>query len=331
MSKRSLLLLEDFNGAGVYYAPRQSTRERKPRRVLAEVPVAVLHVGHSDASAATLADPPSTAGFAGDALELLPGHDACDVGASGALATQHSATQYPATPPAKAPQGWPLAWGGAAAVALFGSGGALGSSQHREISGIDSVKENTVLPPLCTRAIHGSDGGMTLASLFDEHSFDSLCNPLGIADAPSRTDPAPDESDPGVGGASAAEPPALPTSCAICLMPTVSEAGAASGGGATAASLCILENDSGCDGSVLLMPCCGSAVHAACLGRCVQMRAIRKNCCACQVPFDAAVHERLAAAEAASTAARRQGRLRLSAALAVGLESLLQVDDLLPR
>ena len=307
MSKRSLLLLADFNGAGVYYAPRQSTRERKPRRVLAEVSVAEDY-----GQAVSLAGTPSAAGLAAAASEPLHCHDACGVGASGALTSQH-----PATPASKAPPGWPLAWGGAAAVALFGSAGAPGSSQRCESTGMDSVTENTVLPPLCTRVTHGCDGGMTLASLFDEHSFDPPCDPLGTAEAPPCADPAP-------------EPPALPTSCAICLMPTESEAGAASGGAATA-SLCILEDDSGCDGAVLLMPCCGSAVHAACLGRCVHLRAIRKNCCACQVPFDTAVHEQLAAAEAASAAARRQGRLRLSAALAVGLESLLQVDDMLPR
>jgi hypothetical protein len=116
-------------------------------------------------------------------------------------------------------------------------------------------------------------------------------------------------------------------SCCICLMPAVQEKGGGAMALATRASPCLLVGDEGAGGgggATLAMPCCGSIAHVTCLAQCVQLRAIRKHCCACQAPFDAAVFEQLASAGAAITAARRDGRQRLHAALAAGLENLLQ-------
>lgn len=99
--------------------------------------------------------------------------------------------------------------------------------------------------------------------------------------------------------------------CSICLMPIEESAEHSS----------ILVTDSA--ETALTMPCCRTLVHVVCLSQCLQLRAIRKNCCACQKPFSRAVDDALATAEESAAATRDHARAMLQVALAAGLSSLL--------
>jgi hypothetical protein len=72
---------------------------------------------------------------------------------------------------------------------------------------------------------------------------------------------------------------------------------------------------------LLAMPCCGALVHLDCLRQCVQLRAVRKNCCACQQKFSAATQA--AFDDACGTAARceRTRKRHVLRALDAGLSA----------
>ena len=109
------------------------------------------------------------------------------------------------------------------------------------------------------------------------------------------------------------------TSCGVCLLP-FDDAGAGGVIGSAAAAAApptALEVP-------FAMPCCGAHVHVACIEQCVQLRAIRKNCCVCQEPFADDLPARVAAAARAAAEREKAARGALLSALAgVGTSRLI--------
>ena len=90
-----------------------------------------------------------------------------------------------------------------------------------------------------------------------------------------------------------------------------------------AACLCDLEEPPssrswGAPPLLYTMPCCAAALHASCLARCLQLRAIRKTCPGCQTPFPESLLERVLAAQKESAQQERHARQVTLAAVARG-------------
>lgn len=337
MSKRALRALADFNGKGSYYLDEPSAGQRRLRRSEGACPTAnALEAAGRGGRAPSLEEEASYAAVTSRAV-----HNTAGVPASRSPSPSHGLPDFVDT------------------AALFGSSSTLGASSGRALNAASVVGAAPPKQPLISRMPKGS---AELHSLFDDaadaadaavgsetverrrsSSSESFCATpnrapcMGLVADGAEVVPRSSLALFALDAAPQEPPDAGAPSCSVCLMPVTRVRGSGPGGGSGAAaaavdlateatpSLLVDDEDmGGGGGATLTMPCCGCTAHVACLAQCVQLRAIRKHCCACQAPFSAAVHAELASAGASVSAARREGRQRLHAALAAGLETLLQ-------